>query len=61
MWGNRFVSRTRGMGKIDKKLISKATSLDFASDVESAVEFLKTRKEVDIKILINSNPELYDR
>lgn len=28
---------------------SKATSLDFASDVESAVEFLKTRKEVDIK------------
>ncbi|MDR6803154.1 pimeloyl-ACP methyl ester carboxylesterase [Dyadobacter sp. BE34] len=37
----------RGVGKSTGDF-AKASSMDFADDVESAVEYLKTRKEIDI-------------
>ncbi|MNL49206.1 putative lysophospholipase [compost metagenome] len=36
----------RGVGKSTGDF-AKATSMDFADDVESAVEYLKTRKEIE--------------
>lgn len=38
----------RGTGKTTGEVI-KATSVDFASDVEAGIEFLKTRKQTDTK------------
>ncbi len=40
----------RGVGESTGEF-KKSTSLDFASDVQSAVAFLKTRKEIDQNII----------
>jgi hypothetical protein len=37
-----------------------ATTLDFASDVESAISYLKTRKEINAKKIILGINEVFD-